>query len=44
MKVFKKIVLFTFVMVWLILEAGALVAQDRYSTLIGSVKGIHVHG
>jgi hypothetical protein len=44
MKVFKKIVLFTLVMVWLVLEAGALVAQDRYSTLIGSVKGIHVHG
>jgi hypothetical protein len=43
MKPFKRIFIFAFVALLLILEANALVAQERYSTLIGTVKSIDVH-
>jgi hypothetical protein len=41
MKAFIRIFIFAFVALLLILEANALVAQERYSTLIGTVVEIH---
>ena len=43
MEAFKRIFIFAFVALLLILEANALVAQERYSTLIGAVKSIDVN-
>jgi hypothetical protein len=44
MKTSKRIFLLVFLVVLFVLEANALVAQERYSTLTGIVRGIHVHG
>src|SRR4030042_424555 len=44
MKVCRRIVVFTLVGVWLIWEVSALSAKGKYSTLTGTVRGIHVHG
>jgi hypothetical protein len=42
---FKRILIFSVVVVLLlVMESSALVAQEPYSTLTGIVRGIHVHG
>jgi hypothetical protein len=40
MKVSKRIFILIFIGLWLMLEAHALVSQERYSTLTGTVVGI----
>jgi hypothetical protein len=40
MKVSKRMFILTFIVLWLMLEANALVSQERYSTLTGTVVGI----
>jgi hypothetical protein len=40
MRVSKRIFIFTFVVLLLVLEANALISQERYSTFIGTVVGI----
>jgi hypothetical protein len=40
MKVYKRILIFTFVVLLLIFEANALVSQEHYSTFIGTTVGI----
>jgi hypothetical protein len=40
MKGFKRILIFIFILVWLILEANPLIAQGPYSILTGKVVGI----
>lgn len=42
MKTFKRIFIFIFIVAFFMLEANALVAQERYSTLIGTVMGIRM--
>jgi hypothetical protein len=42
MKTFKRIFIFIFIVTFFMLEANALVAQERYSTLIGTVMGIRM--
>ena len=41
MKNFKKIFVFAVVAIWLTLGVSALVAQEPYSTLKGTVVGVH---
>lgn len=40
MKVSKRIFIFTFIVLLLMLEANALVSQEHYSTFTGTVVGI----
>jgi hypothetical protein len=40
MKLFKRILIFAFIVVWLILEANALMAQGKFSVLTGKVVAI----
>lgn len=42
MKAVKRIFIFTFIALLLMLEVNALVAQERYSTLTGTVIGIRM--
>jgi hypothetical protein len=42
MKTFKRIFIFIFIVAFFMLEANALIAQERYSTLIGTVMGIRM--
>jgi hypothetical protein len=40
MKVLKRILIFSFVVAWLMLEANPLLAQEKFSVLTGKVVGI----
>jgi hypothetical protein len=40
MKSFKRILIFVFILVWLMLEVNPLIAQGPYSILTGKVIGI----
>ena len=40
MKLFKRILIFAFVVAWLMLEANPLMAQGKFSVLTGKVVGI----
>jgi len=40
-KNFRRIIIFTFIGIWLLLQTNVSIAQGSYSTLIGTVKGIH---
>lgn len=40
MKIFKRMVIFTFVVMWLMLVGNSLMAQERYSILTGTAQGI----
>jgi len=44
MRTFKRVFVFSIVVLLLLMESGALVAQGPYSILTGIVRGIHVHG
>jgi hypothetical protein len=39
-KVFKRIFIFTFIALWVMLKANALFSQQHYSTFTGAVVGI----
>ena len=40
MKVFKRILIFAFVVAWLMLEVNPSMAQEKFSVLTGKVVGI----
>lgn len=40
MKILNKIFIFTFVALWLMLQANTVVSQEHYSTYTGTVVGI----
>lgn len=40
MKILKRIFIFTFVFLWLVLEVNASFGQGAYSTMTGIVKGM----
>jgi hypothetical protein len=40
MRVFKKLLIFTFVMALLMMEVNSLIAQEKFSVLTGKVVGI----
>ena len=40
MKLFKRILIFAFIIAWLMLEANPLMAQGKFSILTGKVVGI----
>jgi hypothetical protein len=40
MKLFKRMLIFAFVVAWLMLEANSLMAQGKFSVLTGKVVGI----
>ena len=41
MKVFKRVIILGFIAAFLMSEATLLIAQERYSTIVGKVVGVH---
>ena len=40
----RRFVISVLVVVWVLLQVHGLIAGERYSTLNGTVRGIHLHG